>query len=392
MYTFAEPTEWWLDCSSLTLATPGRSPQATPSSGWNADGNERCLQAVLTWLQTEYAPQATGWLDASALPALWEIVNGVAIVIGTQRLVLIPSENMGIEALEVPQEWVDIPSWSADYYLALQINRDDNTIRGWGYATHAEVKTLASYDASDRTYTLAAHQLTRDLATLTATWQWCPNAPTKAAIAPLPELANAQADQLMQRLGAATWPRLAVPFRLWGALIESAAGRQRLYEQRLGQQRWPSLRVRLTDWWHGAVATGWQELAAVLSPRQLESTWRSARSRPTDPPNLSSEVSRIKVLEFGDRPGVEQVALLVGVAPLNDIEVSIGIQIGPVGHHPTLPNDVQLRLLNAVGTEVGQASATITETIQLQFTGERGEQFSVEVACGDRSITESFEI
>ena len=386
MYTFAEPTEWWLDYTPRPFGAGGHRRYATPSSGWNAGCNELCLQAVLTWLQTEYGGRAQSWLNARALPALWEIVNGFAITMGALRLVLIPSENMGTEALEVPQEWVDIPSWSADYYLAVQVNGDDNWLRVWGYATHAEVKTLANYDASDRTYNLAALHLTRDLATLAATWQWCPNAPTKAAIAPLPQLANTQAGQLVQRLGDAAWPRLAVPFTLWAALIESAEGRQRLYAQRLRM----AAGTRLTDWLRGEVAAAWQDLSAVLSPRQLEATWRSARL--TDVQHLSFETSRVKALEFGDRPGVEQVALLVGVAPLNDTEVSIGIQIGPVGDHATLPNDVQLRLLNAAGSEVGQASATIMETIQLQFTGERGEQFSVEVTCGDRSITESFEI
>ena len=34
---------------------------------------------------------------------------------------LIPSEAIDDSELEVPQEWVDIPSWAADYYLAVQI-------------------------------------------------------------------------------------------------------------------------------------------------------------------------------------------------------------------------------------------------------------------------------
>lgn len=74
--------------------------------------------------------------------------------------------------------------------------------------------------------------------------QICPEEVTRIETAPLPELAIAQAESLLQRLGNSRLilPRLAVPFQTWGALLEHGGWRQRLYEQRQGQQQQWSIR------------------------------------------------------------------------------------------------------------------------------------------------------
>ena len=70
----------------------------------------------MNWIQTEYALQATVWESSPNTPAFWEFVNGTAILLNERRVVLIPSEAIDNRELEVPQEWVDIPSWVADFY------------------------------------------------------------------------------------------------------------------------------------------------------------------------------------------------------------------------------------------------------------------------------------
>ena len=74
------------------------------------------------------------------------------------------SETIEAASLQVPQEWVDIPDWAADYYLAAHVDVDEQRLVLWGYATHAQVKTQGVYEASDRTYTLSDIDLIQDFA------------------------------------------------------------------------------------------------------------------------------------------------------------------------------------------------------------------------------------
>lgn len=249
---------------------------STASSQWNAYLNQICLNAILPWLQDEYSPQAAAWPNAAVLPSFWEVVNGTAIALDAARFAVIPIETIDLSELRVPQEWVDIPGWAADYYLAAQVNPDERWVRIAGYCTHQQLKADGSYDASDRTYYLDEDNLTKDLNVLWVARQLCPDEPTKSAISPLPALPLAQAENLLQRLGNSdvVTPRLAVPFELWGALLEHGAWRQRLYQLRLGlPEQWSVL-----QW----ISSGVSELAAGLGWGRLEFQSSLAGARGTE--------------------------------------------------------------------------------------------------------------
>ena len=251
---------------------------STPAARYQAYLNQICLTAILPWLQEEYEPQANSWPSAAALPSFWELVNGTAIALGAARLVLVPSETIDTSELRVPQEWVDISSWAADYYLAVQIEPDEGWVRILGYCTHQQLKTKGSYDANDRTYCLDEDEIVSDISVLWVARQLCPDEPTKAAIAPLPALPLAQAENLISRLGnldVAT-PRLAIPFGQWGALIEHGGWRQKLYQQRLGLPEQWSMR----QWLQSGVSEvaqqlGWGRLSfqpSLAGARSAEQT------------------------------------------------------------------------------------------------------------------------
>ncbi len=388
-FTFAEPTEWWLEITPTAAPQQQNRRHSTPERDWVAYLNQLCLTAILAQIQTEYASEANS-LPPATLDSIWEFVNGTVITAAGIRLGIMPTDETAGQELDVPQEWVDIPSWICDYYLATQIDLDARTIRVWGYATHQELKILGQYNPGDRTYCLNAEHLTRDMSTLWVTIEFCPDAQTKAEVAPLAELPPAQAEQLIQRLGnpSVVFPRLAVPFMLWGALMENDTWRQQLYQQRLGLGK-----TRLTAWLEGQSDALWQVVASTSSPQRLAGAWRTARSPLTNLPHGPVfDVNRVKVLEFGEQPGIEQVALWAGVSSLDGTDVAVGIQINPVENSPQLPSAIQVRLFDESGSEVGQASAVAMEAIQLEFSGSRGEEFRVEVCCGDRRLTETFEI
>lgn len=231
-------TELTLPIAPEVQASAWQASQAaaTAATCWNTYLNQLCLQTFLPWLQQEQDPQAKPWPHPSAVSSFWEIVNGAAIALSHCRLVLIPNETVDLSELQIPQEWIDIPGWVADYYLAVQINPDEQFIRVWGYTTHQRVKARADYDASGRVYILNEEQLISDLNVLWVARRLCPEEPTRSVITPLPPISSTQAEQLLQRLGTLSIvpPRLAVPFIVWGALLEHGGWRQRLVEKRRG--------------------------------------------------------------------------------------------------------------------------------------------------------------
>ena len=247
---------------------------STANRSWNAYLNRLSLNAVIPWLQSEYGSDAKISPNLAALPSFWEVVNGNVITFQDMRLALIPSDAMDLSELRVPQEWVDIPSWVADYYLAVQVNPEEDWVRIWGYTSHAQLKEQATYDPSDRSYCLDGEDLISDIRILWLGRQLCPEEITRGKVEPLAKLSSAQIKNLLARLGnpEVLFPRLEVPFGTWGALLEHGGWRQRLYELRQGiKQQWSVLEWMQLGVSEIAKATGWEKI-------QMRTAYTGARS------------------------------------------------------------------------------------------------------------------
>jgi Protein of unknown function (DUF1822) len=166
IFTSLYPDQVCLEVSpkQLEQAWPSQQEYSSDVARWTAYKNRLTLDAFLDWLQAESGieeqPQVLPSRDD--LSSIWEVVNGTAIEIGETRIVLIP-EAMDTDEYEVQAEWVDIPSWVADYYLAVQVNPDDGWLRIWGYTTHKKLKQAGQYDSIRRTYSLGREELIEDL-------------------------------------------------------------------------------------------------------------------------------------------------------------------------------------------------------------------------------------
>lgn len=305
---------------------------STPGACQRAWVNQICLTTFLDWLQGEVTRHARVHPNTAALGSIWEVVNGTAISFDNSRLVLIPTLAIDGDELRVPQEWVDIPELVADYYLAVQLNSDAGWMRVFGYTTHQQLKTVGVYDAGDRTYSLESDQLISDLNVLWVTRQLSPEQITRAPVAPLPPLPQNQADNLLQRLSHADikFPRLEVPFPLWGALITHGGWRQRLYELRQGIVQPASI----TQWLEEGVSNFAQQLG-----------W---------------ERRQFLAISSGMRSGESQVSLLGLSRPIlvsgNTYELRVFLkssldeniwrfELKPINSDNLIPVGVQLRLL-----------------------------------------------
>lgn len=295
MLSLNNPTNLWLEIPESQQTKIWSQSQAfsTDNRRWMAYLNRLTVKAFLPWLQEEYVRDAAIFPNSASLPSIWEVTNGTCISFNGKKLVLIPTESLDLSELRVPQEWVDIPNWSADYYAAVQVNVESGYIRVWGYTSQTHLKNMGTYDASDRTYCLDEEHLISNLSVLWIARQVCPEEVTKNETVPLTELSTTQVENLLARLGN---PRVinlrqAIPFTMWGALLEHGGWRQRLYQKRQGMQKqWSIQQWMETGVSEAARQFGWGSI-------NLQSSFEGARG--TAAPSQKTTLIR-KITISGD--------------------------------------------------------------------------------------------
>ncbi len=307
------PNQVWLEVSPDQLEQTRLSQQeySYDVAWWTAFKNRLTLDAFLAWFKAESGieEQPKVWPSQDDLSSIWEVVNGTAIQLGETRIILIPNEGMDTNEYEVPAEWVDIPSWAADYYLGVQVNPDDCWLRVWGYATHKKLKQAGQYNSIRRTYSLGREELIEDLNVMWVAREL--GRDHRAAIKPLPNLSPAQAEKLLQQLSQKTpySPRLEVPFEDWGALLASDEWRLELYNRRVANPYAqivsyaavaPSKKpMELRQWLRHIVESGrnlvedgWQTFEDIFASPELIPI-RSQRGSERTSPNALASVIRL---------------------------------------------------------------------------------------------------
>ncbi len=258
---------WWeFSPAEMTAALPSSGDYSNDAARWNAYLNRLALNALVPWLEEESGIAPELWPSAATLPSSWELINGTAITLGETRIVLIPSEAIDLEEFSIPQEWVDIPNWNANYYLAVQVNLDEGWLRVWGYATHQQIKTKGSYDEFSRTYSLEREDVVENIHVMWVARQLCPD--EKVAVPPLPILSENEAETLISQLSQPSFysRRLDVEFQQWGAILANQTWRQQLYQRRnqktgavtavvASARQGP---VNLSNWFQNLFEQGWQ--------------------------------------------------------------------------------------------------------------------------------------
>ncbi|MEM8723252.1 MAG: DUF1822 family protein [Cyanobacteria bacterium P01_G01_bin.39] len=147
----------------------------------------------------------------------------------------------------------------------------------------------------------------------------------------------------------------------------------------------PSKVIRLSNWWDNLVESGWSALEQFLSPQQLElATVRS------------SNVSKGKLIDRTMIDGGFAVVLTLQPEKLADGSFDVVLRLYPTGEQDYLPSGIELRMFgqdedgNQVGTDVRAGDSD--EWLQLNFTGESGEEFSIEIVQENISVIENFVI
>ncbi|MBP0005813.1 MAG: DUF1822 family protein [Cyanobacteria bacterium SBC] len=140
--------------------------------------------------------------------------------------------------------------------------------------------------------------------------------------------------------------------------------------------------IGLRQWFQGIFEAGWESMESlVYSP---EIAWRRRGSEP--PSSLPSTVERVKHLDLYSHP----IALTVRLEPLDRSEAQIAVAVYPTQGQIYLPRDLHLKILDEGGNAVMQTIACSTQSIQLSFSAESGEIFTVVLELNDVCLTETF--
>jgi hypothetical protein len=332
LLTFTSPNDLILEIppTALNQAWVKSQTFSHSSSRYQAYINELCLRAILPWLEEEFTPQAKV-SHPTALPSIWEFINGSTIDLDGIKIILVPHENIDLAELRIPQEWVDIPSLVGDYYLGVEIQPEDGFVRVWGYCTHTQIKNQGVYDSRDRAYAVDANYMTTDISILAVEQEFCHQS-TRAAVNPFPPLPTTQAENLINRLGnpEIISPRLEVPFAVWGALISHSGWRQNLYNRRLGQPE----QFSVIQWLQNGVS----QTAQQLGWESLNLNFSSAGARSLEQAQSNLVISRQLTI-------AGQLYELRIVPQIDEAETIWRFELNHTIPGAFIPNGFKLRLL-----------------------------------------------
>lgn len=355
----------------------------------NAYVNQLCLAIFLNYLENdseikEHPSSAFSSLD---LLSLLELVKGTAIELGNNRLILIPQSTEMTNEFRIPREWIEIPSWTGNYYLSIEINLDGCYLRVIGYTTYQQIIKEGKIDKMDETYCFEIDNLIEDISVMWLTPQYTKSQENKPHS--LLNISSNKVSSLIEKLGQPTpySPRLDIPFNQWMTLIENHQWRQELYQKRLGNNSLSVMSsvtetvINLGDWLQANFEAGWQSLDSFLSAESGNLAYSFRRQDQAD-------TNGVKFIRLDK----QTVALIVRLIIDNEQKTYIQVQLAPMDRHTYLPSKICLKLLSSSGKILQESVAhSQTNMIQLKrFTCSQGKSFNIQVALENSSVVNLF--
>ncbi|CCQ69683.1 hypothetical protein CWATWH0402_3456 [Crocosphaera watsonii WH 0402] len=320
----------------------------------NAQLNRISLSKVLEWIQENLEPEGKikYFPSEQEYSQLWEFINGTAIDIDGTRLIIIPSENYDTEEFSVPQEWVDIPDFAGDCYLAVQVDLDEKYLRIWGFTSHKTLKEKGDYDSMYRNYSLEKDDMITDLEVLWIAKEM--NCQEKVSVSSLPHLFPTVVDDLIKELGETSLysPRLEIPFEEWGALLADPSSTHRLYEERVNypgvaavttvaspvssiadtvQGKVQKTVNNLSKWLDGKFDQGWQVIDELISPNAPGLATRSFR--------------RGKLINLETSVNSTHIVLMISLTEESDGKIVCFVQLYPSKTENYLPPGLSFTII-----------------------------------------------
>ena len=375
------------------------------SSHWQVYINQMTLETFLPWLKTEYESRAQVWPEDVSIVPLWQVVNGTGITLDPlgateKRLVLIP--NISIEQTEfrVPKEWIEIPSWVGDYYLAVAVNPEGDFLRVYGYATHELIRQKGQYDPIDRTYCLSTLELINDLTALWVVREVNPQEVTQAEIPAIVAMTDAMLPEFLTSLTQCINhnPRMDLHFLQWAAFLERSDRCVHLEKALLNPISnsivnpiipaiFSETVVNLGQWTNQIFDQAWQAIESVMGTEpELGFGFRKSSEEEMQ------QFRRIKMIRSQSEMLDGQVLLMLNLGIEPDGRMGVQVSVLPIDRTRPLPARLQLTMISSAGAIVQSVqSQSEDQYIQLKFFKcALGTRFGLVITIDDASVTEQF--
>ncbi|BAZ17531.1 hypothetical protein NIES4071_94110 [Calothrix sp. NIES-4071] len=385
------PNQLWLEISPQAKCDAWQQTSlqiySTTAARWRAFLNYLSLNIFVNWLKdsSEFSDITTPGLDD--LATFWEVVNGCNVTVNNTKLVIIPKDKSNPSEFEVEAEWVNIPDWAGQYYLAVQLDLEQSWLRVWGYTTHQQIINHASFNQLTRTYCLENSFLIEDLNIMWVARQYCQ---PQLQFQPLSTTSTERTQQLLTLLSHPNIysPRLYSDFEEWNAFIASNVWRRELYQKRANVSNPSHNFTNLSLWLKDTFEAGWQHVDALLN---LQQRTLAAQFR-HDTALTTARTQGAKLIDLGMQLGNQAVVLLIGLSPGIDDKVNIRVQLYPTSGELYLPTGIKLSLLLPSGATVQEVvSRNHDNYIQLKrFKFPFGKSFSVQLLLNGVIIKEDF--
>lgn len=142
--------------------------------------------------------------------------------------------------------------------------------------------------------------------------------------------------------------------------------------------------TQLTQWLEHIFEAGWQSVETLLGNQGAQPAF-AFRTK------SDQSIRRCKQIEWG-KPN-QGVALVVALTPESETTLNVLLQLNPINGQNYLPPNLQLLLLDEEQEMLINAQArNQDQSIQLDFSCEVGDRFSVKVALDNASVIEEFVI
>jgi Protein of unknown function (DUF1822) len=227
------PRHIWLDLASGALPIDLSPRERDDLSLSQVDLDRLCVAPITAWLTSSIDLNVTNIFPSilagtERRESIARLVNGFNLQIGKTKLVFIPSDAIDLNEFAVPQEWVDLSNWVADYYIPVRVDLTHSCLQLWGFISHRELKQRAQFDRVFRNYLVAAEDTIEELDLLLAACQLHSDgvaSDTQMQLASLAQLSPAELDRALQQLRSSQLrlsPRLNLDFSQWGNILNNA--------------------------------------------------------------------------------------------------------------------------------------------------------------------------
>jgi hypothetical protein len=144
--------------------------------------------------------------------------------------------------------------------------------------------------------------------------------------------------------------------------------------------------VNLRKWFEGMFETGWQTIDDALGINQANPVFVRGTTQ------LKTGIKRAKLIDLGVQLGLRSVALSIAVTLHGDETVSALVQAYPGPEETRLPPNLKLVMLSESGERLQEVCARGHDNyIQLRhFRGHAGDNFTIQLALNNISVTEDF--